>query len=391
MYITREITKKFMAASRLNTIVTVVGPRQAGKTTFLKAQAEAENASYLFFDDPDVKELFDVDIKRFENQYVSKEGITILDEIQYGKDPGRKLKYLADKGEKIWITSSSQILLRKDVLGWLVGRVSVIKLYQFSLGEFLSAKGLKEPTSKTLYRSIEEHMVYGGYPKVVLAKEKQDKESLLRDLYETMVLKDIARTFKIEDISALERLSTYLSHCISNVISYDNICKDLGLSFQSVKKYIDAMEKSYLILRVQPFYRNKLKEIIKQPKLYFIDTGMRNSIAKEFNVSQENKGKLFENYVMSELIKVGKEINYWQTKGGAEVDFIVRNGSSVVPIEVKAKADPGSLGTGMNSFISSYKPKTAYVVFLDGEESTIKREACTVKFVTIKTLLSDLG
>ncbi len=390
MYITREITKKFIAASRLNTIVTVVGPRQAGKTTFLKAQAETANVSYLFFDDPDVKELFDTDIKRFENQYVSKKGITILDEIQYGKDPGRKLKYLADNGEKIWITSSSQILLRKDVLGWLVGRVSIVKLYQFSLEEFLLAKGLKEPTIKTLYRSIEEHMIYGGYPKVVLAKEKQDKEDLLRDLYETMVLKDIARTFNIEDIGALERLSTYLSHCISNVLSYDNICKDLGLSFQSVKKYIDAMEKSYLILRVQPFYKNKLKEIIKQPKLYFIDTGIRNSIAKEFNVSLENKGKLFENYVMSELVKAGKTINYWQTKGGAEVDFIVHNGNIEIPIEVKVRADPESLSKGLNTFISSYNPKLAYVVFWEGEEFTVKRGGCNIKYVRVNTLISSL-
>ncbi len=390
MYVERKITREFINASKLNAILAVVGPRQAGKTTFLKVQGEATKARYLFFDDPDVKELFDSDIKRFENQYISAERTTILDEVQYGNDPGRKLKYLADKGEKIWLTSSSQILLGKDVLGWLVGRVSVIKLFQFSLNEFLSAKEQKETTKKILYRLIEEHMIYGGYPKVVLTKENSGKESLLRDLYETMVLKDIARTFKIDDIDSLERLSIYLSHCIGNILSYDSICKELSISFQSVKKYLDAMEKSYLIVRIHPFYKNKLKEIVKQPKLYFIDTGIRNVIAKEFQVSHENKGKLFENYVLSELIKADKEVRYWHTKGGAEVDFVVQGRDGAIPIEVKTKAAPGTLSKGMRAFINSYNPKTAYIVFWEGEESDLKEVGCHIKFVSIKKLLSDL-
>lgn len=232
MYIERRITKYFVRMSKLNNIVAVVGPRQAGKTTFLKEQARTANARYVFFDDPDVKELFDLDVKKFENQYLSDKGITILDEIQYGKDPGRKLKYFADKGEKLWLTSSSQIILSSSILGWLVGRVSIIRLYQFSLEEFLISRGQKEVTEKILSRMIEEHMIYGGYPKVVLTRDNSDKELLLRDLYETMVLKDIAMTFKIDDIGALERLSVYLSHCISNLLSYNNICNELGISFQ---------------------------------------------------------------------------------------------------------------------------------------------------------------
>lgn len=390
MYVVRKITKSFAAASRINSIVAVVGPRQAGKTTFLKAQAAAANARYVFFDDPDVKELFDSDIKRFENQYIAANGITILDEIQYGKEPGKKLKYLADKGKKLWLTSSSQILLGKEVLGWLVGRVSILRLYQFCLDEFLAAKGQKEITENILYRSIEEHIIYGGYPKVVLEKEAFGKEAILRDLHETMVLKDIARTFKIDDINALEQLSLYLSHCIGNLLSYSSICKELGLSFQSVKKYLDAMEKSYLIIRVKPFYRNKLKEMVKQPKLYFIDTGIRNAITKEFHISADNKGKLFENYILSELIKAGKEVKYWHTKGGTEVDFIIQNGKDVIPIEVKAKADSDNPGHGMNSFISSYSPSRAYVVFWEGKESNESRNGCEIKFVNVKGLLSDL-
>lgn len=391
MYVEREITKKFAASSHINNIVAVVGPRQAGKTTFLKAQGAAINAVYLFFDDPDVKELFDTDIKKFENQYLSGSKLTILDEIQYGKDPGRKLKYLADNGRKLWLTSSSQILLGKEVLGWLVGRASIMRLYQFSLNEFISAKGHREITERILSRLVEEHMAYGGYPKVVLENDNSNKEALLRDLYETMVLKDIARSFKIDDINALERLSIYLSHCIGNLLSYASVSKELGMSFQSVKKYLDAMEKSYLIIRIMPFYKNKTKELVKQPKLYFIDTGIRNAIAREFHANQESKGKLFENYVLSELIKAGSEPKYWQTKAGAEVDFIIQKGTENIPIEVKYTVNSDNIEKGMNSFISSYKPKRAFVVFSEGEKRRINKYGCDIKFVDVKSLLSALN
>ncbi len=390
MYIERKIKKDFFKASQLNNIVIVVGPRQAGKTTFLKEQAREVGAKYLFFDDPDVKELFDQDVKKFESQYILEEGITILDEIQYGKDAGKKLKYFADKGKKLWITSSSQITLSKDILGWLVGRASVIKLYQFSLDEFLTLKGQKEVTPKVLSRFIDEHIIYGGYPKVAMTKDNSDKELLLKDLYETMVLKDIARTFNIEDVNTLEELSVYLSHCIANLLSYNKISKELNLSFQSVKKYLDAMEKSYLIIRIKPFYRNKIKELVKQPKLYFIDTGLRNMIAKEFFISVENKGKLFENYVLTELIKAGKDIKYWQTKGGSEVDFVLQEGNEVVPIEVKSKIDSNNIEKGMKSFINYYKPKKAFVVFKDGNPQKSKRNGCEIKFVDVQGLISDL-
>ena len=231
MYVERNIEADFKVASRLNKVVIIVGPRQSGKTTFLQHQSGQSNAIYVMFDDPDAKELFDTDIKRFENQYMISGTVTILDEIQYCKEPGSKLKYLADKGRTLWITSSSQVSLSKEIIGWLVGRAAIIKLYPFSLNEFFFSKGLKEITKNILSRSIEEHMLYGGYPNIVIQKGKVDKEFLLKNLYETMVLKDIARTFNISNISALERMAVYLSHNVGNTLLYDKISSDLGSLF----------------------------------------------------------------------------------------------------------------------------------------------------------------
>jgi len=381
MYIEREIQKKFKKIFKSYNMVAVVGARQAGKTTFLKKHMNEYNSSYVLFDDPDARLLFEEDIKKFELQYIEGYNLTVLDEVQYCKDAGKNLKYLVDTGRKLWITSSSEIILAKEILSFLVGRVSIVKLYPFSFDEFLISKGHKTTTPGIIQRTIWEHMQYGGYPKVVLTKDIDMKKTILSDLYDTMLLKDVARTFAIDDIRALEEFSMYLAQSIGNIISYNDFSSSLNISFQTIKKYIDAMEKSYLIKRVFPFFSNKLKEIVKQPKLYFVDTGLRNVISKDFDV--ESNGKVFENYVFSELLKLGIIPKYWRTKTKAEVDFVVEKDKELIPIEVKLKADPGRIERSLKSFIHHYKPKTALVVTYKGKKGSIKVDGCTVRFVDI--------
>lgn len=390
MYITRDIKQKFQELFDTYNLIALVGARQAGKTTFLRENLERSKTNYLTFDDPDVKNLFDEDIKKFENQYLQGYNTVVLDEVQYGKEAGKKLKYLADKKRKLWISSSSQILLSKEVLSWLVGRISIMKLYPFSLNEFLEAKDQKELTSQILKRHIWEHAVYGGYPKVVLTKEIEMKKTILKDLYDLMILKDISNTFSIDDVGSLERFARYLSHSIGNVIVYEKVCSNLDLSFQTVKKYLDAMEKSYLVAKVEPFFTNKLKEITKQPKIYFIDTGLRNSIGNNFPLNFENQGKLFENYILTELLKLDPTIKYWQTKSKAEVDFVVNINNKIIPIEAKVKSS-GKIERSLRSFIDSYKPKSAIVVFYDGAKRETRLNGCKIIFTDVPGLQSILS
>jgi predicted AAA+ superfamily ATPase len=386
MYIEREIAKAFDTIVPVYNIIAIVGPRQAGKTTFLKERLNQANGSYIMFDDPDAKALFDEDIKKFENQYMQSGKLCVLDEIQYGKDAGRKLKYLADKGRKIWITSSSQTTLGSEVLSWLVGRVSILKLYPFSFNEFMLAKGQREANEAIIKRNAMEHIIYGGYPKVVLEESYELKIILLRDLNETMILKDVARTFSIEDINSLELFSRYLAQSIGNVLIYEKISSSLKTSFQTIKKYLNAMEKSYLISVVEPFYTNKLKEITKQPKIYFIDTGLRNSIINNFPKTLDNEGKLFENYVFCELTKLGKQAKYWQTKSKAEVDFIIEKEGYPIPIEVKVSAGEGEVEKSLRAFIETYEPKLAIVVFYAGIKKELKLGNCKIIFTDINGL-----
>ncbi|MEM7815820.1 MAG: ATP-binding protein [Candidatus Aenigmatarchaeota archaeon] len=389
MYVEREIREAFVKVSNIYNIVAVVGPRQAGKTTFLKEQMKGQKSSYVLFDDPDARAIFEDDVKRFEKQYMEGYHLTVLDEVQYCNDAGRKLKYLSDMGRRVWLTSSSEIVLGKEILSYLVGRVSIIKLYPFSLTEFLKARGQKEVTAGILVRSIWEHMVYGGYPKVVTTEDPEMKRTILKDLYDTMILKDVARTFSIEDIKALEEFAKYISLSIGSLFSYESVSKELKMPFQTARKYLDAMEKSYLILRVLPFHTNKRKEITKQPKIYFVDTGLRNFVAKAFD--SEPEGKLFENYVLSELIKLGLMPKHWRTKSKTEVDFVVERGNEIIPIEVKLNAKTGEIERSMRSFIAMYKPKTAIVVSYKGAKGETKVNGCRIFFTDVLGMRHFLG
>ena len=384
MYVEREIKERFAKVLKAYSLVAFVGARQSGKTTFLKEQAKPLKSSYVLFDDPDARGLFEEDIKKFEKQYVEGYDVAILDEVQYCKDAGGKLKYLADtiaKNKKIWITSSSETLLEKQILSYLVGRISILKLYPFSLPEFLRARKQKEVTNTILRRTVSEHATYGGYPKVVTTSDIETKKIILKDLYDTMILKDVAQTFSIDDIRSLQEFSRYLAINAGGLVSYEKMCKELNLSFQTVKKYLDALEKSYVIVRVQPFCTNKAKEITKQPKLYFVDTGLRNTIAKSFLI--EPDGALFENYVFSEILKLNIMPKYWRTKQKAEVDFIIETGNGVVPVEVKLNALSGKIERSLRSFIETYKPKRAIVVSYKGEKGAMNVGGCRIEFTNV--------
>jgi len=389
MYVEREISEKFGGLARAYGIVALVGARQSGKTTFLKEHAKNPGASYVLFDDPDARALFDQDVKKFEKQFIEGHAPVILDEVQYCKDAGRNLKYLADSGRNLWITSSSEILLGKEVLSFLVGRVSVLRLYPFSLKEFLSANGTQELTGQVLSRSVWEHATYGGYPKVVTTGDVEMKKTILSDLYQTMLFKDVARTFSIEDMNSLEKLAKYLAVNAGGAVSYENIGSEIGLSFQTLKKYLDAMEKSHIIRRIPPFHTNKTKEITRQPKAYFVDTGLRNAVAKSFATQVD--GKLFENYVATELFKAGFEPKYWRTKTGAEVDFIVEKDGKPTPIEVKLKTGNSKIESGLRAFIDEYSPENALVVAYEGKKMQAKRGKTRIQFTDVMQMRETLS
>jgi len=387
MYVERDVVRQFRKVAKIYPIVAVVGARQAGKTTFLKRQLQKQGGEYLLFDDRDIRRLFEDDVKKFEVQYL-KDRVAILDEVQYCKDPGPLMKYLADTGRRLWITSSTETLLSKNVLSYLVGRVSILRFYPFSLPEFLRARQQKAFSEDVLRRLIWEHATYGGYPKVVETADVDMRKTILRDLYETMLLKDTARVFSIEDVESLEQFVLYLAATVGGIISYDRVSRELGLSFRTVRKYLNALEQSYFVRRARPFYRNRTKEIKKQPKVFFVDGGLRSLLVKDFSATPT--GEAFENYVYTELLKAGFEPRYWRSKTGAEVDFVVEQEDGLVPMEVKLRSD-GRVESGLKAFIEMYKPKRAFVVFYNGERKEETYKGTEVVFCSVLDMLKQKG
>lgn len=387
MYVERDVEGHFDKVAEIYNIVAVVGARQSGKTTLLRRKLGEVNGDYVTLDDPDARNMFNEDIKKFEKQYIGSNKVTGIDEAQYGRDAGIKLKYLADKGYKLWITSSSETLLSKDVLSHLVGRVSIIKLYPFSLTEIQKARKIRELTDKIRERLVWEHAAYGGYPKVVLEDDIESRKIILRDLINTMLLKDVSQTFSIDDLTSLEKLSKYLAVNTGNIISYENITSYLDIAFQTLKKYLDAMEKSHITKTIEPYYTNKNKELTKKPRIYFIDTGLRNTLINKYPIDVQ--GKDFENYVLTELLKQGHQIRYWRTKSKAEVDFIIEKDSSLTPIEVKTTT--AKITSGLKSFIKTYKPEKAYITTYKSQTKKQEYGGCNITATDIYGLLKNMA
>jgi predicted AAA+ superfamily ATPase len=169
-------------------------------------------------------------------------------------------------------------------------------------------------------------------------------------------------------------------------LSLDKMSKNVAISYKTLKEYLSAMEKSYLIRLVPPFFSNPNKELTKLPKVYFIDNGMRNIISG--NVGMEMDGPSFENLIFTELVKLGYKPKYWQKKTGTEVDFVVRLGNETIPLEVKLKSLELKIGSGMRSFIDQYSPKRGYIVNASGKRGEIEVNGTNVYFIDIIKLRS---
>ncbi len=267
-------------------------------------------------------------------------------------------------------------LLDKEVLSHLVGRISVVRLYPFSLPELLRAKGVKACPPFVVEQITREHMRYGGYPRVVLTDDPDLKTAILNDLFETMLLKDVMKAFAIRDYTALEGCARFLAATPGAIVSYEEMSAAFSIDSRTLKRYLDALEKSYLITFVRPFFTNKAKELVKRPKAYYLDTGMRNAVLG--HADTEPDGRLFEGYVLTELVKMGHRPRFWRTKVGTEVDFVVMRANRPLPIEVKLQSNPRTVPQGLRSFIDAFKPKQALVIVHRGGSGTTRYQGCKV-------------
>lgn len=385
----------------------IIGPRQVGKTTlmnFLKDYLEkrGDKSVYLSLDFENDRKYFDSQnnlVNKLKLEFGEEHGFVFIDEIQRKTDAGIFLKgiYDMDLPYKFIVSGSGSVELKEKVHESLAGRKLLFEVPPVSFFEFLNFKTdykYKErfeeffavEKDKNL-EMLEQYLNYGGYPRIVLSSAQEEKARIIDEIFRSYVEKDISTLLKVEKIDIFRSLVKILAGQISGLVNYSEISNTLGISLVTAKNYIYYLEKTYIIRRLDPFYRNTRKEITKSPAIYFYDLGLRNySLGIFGNVARaDDFGFLFQNFVfniLQEKIKfTGAKINFWRTKDKAEVDFVYSLREIVVPIEVKYKPfNESAIERSLRSFIEKYNPQKAIIITKDFE-AQLKVGRTNVAFV----------
>ena len=391
MYIKRFLESSIENYLSTPEIIAIIGPRQAGKTTLmLHLQKKLEYSFYMSFEDVELRQLFDHSVKDFLKIYIEPYKTIFIDEFQYSKEGGKNLKFVYDKlrekeeFKKIIISGSSSLELTIRAVKHLVGRIFSFSLYPLSFSEYMQFKDANlheafkiktqdpdNPISSQFIETVRPHFLeyirFGGYPRVARCEKEAEKTMVLKNIYQTYLLRDVKDLIDIADDYKMQTLVKALSIQIGNILSYQELSASVGVSFQTLKKYLNFLEKTFILYRIPPYYRNKRTELVKNPKIYFGDTGLRNAVLNDFRRMdiRVDKGALYENFHFSEYLKEGITPRFWRTKSGAEVDFVIEEYEKLFPIEIKGrlKASPSGLpiSPSFRSFMTKYRPERGFV------------------------------
>jgi len=380
--------------------IVLIGSRQVGKTFLLYSLIQ-----HLVREmEVDQKDIFYFDLERLGNFELLNRGVdsfinfineqspkgtkkfVFIDEIQYLDNPTKLLKILVDHYAdkiKVFATGSSVLTIKKKFQDSLVGRKITFEIYSLNFKEYLIfksednlknimekyksfsyAKTISNISHNELLDNYFEYAIFGGYPAVTLIKEYAKKKKYLDDIYNSYIRRDISTLFSLENITAFNRMVKLLALNIGNLINIQELSKEVGIARQTIEKYFFILESTYICRFIQPYFTNKRKEIVKMPKVYFYDLGLRNRIINDFRKIEDRTdgGCLIENTVFKNLLKrvENKEnIKFWRMKYGVEVDFIIEE-NGILPIEVKL-AETNKIPMGIASFMKNYKTKKIVV------------------------------
>lgn len=349
-YIKRKMEDTILTYLSKPEIIAIVGARQCGKTTMLKhVFAGLERAVFLTFEDIKVLELFEKHTDEFIKLYIKPYAYVFIDEFQYVKNGGKILKYIFDTSHtKIIISGSSAVDLTVHAVKYLVGRIFVMTMYPLDFGEYLRfrhsqlwtqyaesridfARGIPkhpkvpEGIAQLLVEPFIEYAIFGGYPRVALAERFEEKIEVLKNIYNTYFLREVKDILGVIDDYKLADLIKALALQVGNLVAYRELSGISGLAHPTLKKYLNFLEKTYISFAVRPYHKNKRTEIVKNPKVYFFDTGLRNYIANDFRglTERTDAGALLENAVAQQLLKQNLLPYFWRTKRKEELDFVV--------------------------------------------------------------------
>jgi len=406
VFFPRKMFSALLGQANDKKISLILGARQTGKTTLLKQlHLGLSKTNKCLFLDLDVLSNYEK-VSTFEkllntlkvDGYVENQKdffFLFLDEFQKYSSMTKIMKNVYDNlgNVKIYASGSSSVTIKDQIQESLAGRKRVTELFPLDFEEFLwfkqkdkLAKNISNISKlkgdslysslKEYYALLEEFLIFGGYPEVALKSTKEEKMEVLSSIFDLYVKKDLVEYLNMEKILETKKLIEFLAVNNGQKIKYDNLSAITSLKFNEIKRQIEILRETYIIEILRPFYTNKNKEIVKIPKMYFIDNGVRNFFINNFNelTLRNDSGFLFEEFVISELLKKGtRNLKFWQDKNGNEVDIIIE-GANLIPIEVKFKQNLKSEDfRGIKAFLKEYsKVKKSYLVNL-AVQKTLKK------------------
>ncbi len=332
--IPRRIQPELQAQLSEYPIVTVLGPRQAGKTTLVRAVLPSY--TYVSLESPDTRQLATDDPRAFLKQYSPP---AIFDEIQRAPHLLSYLQGIVDENKgngQYVLTGSHQLQLREAITQSLAGRTGILQLLPFSIAE-LQDGGIE-------FDDASRYLMQGFLPRIY--DQKQRPYTAYANYFQTYVERDVRQLIKLKDVVLFEKFMKLLAGRVGQVINYQSLSSDVGVDGMTIKAWLSILEASYIVFRLPPYFENFGKRVIKTPKIYFTDTGLLCYLLGIERLEQVSRdpliGHLFENLVVLESLKarynrgLTPNLYFYRDNQGHEIDLLHQRGSELSGIEIKS-------------------------------------------------------
>ena len=356
IYLVRELSKLILKKLQPNKVVILYGARRVGKTMLVKEILANVNEPILMLNGDDINVHDKLSIRSIENykQILGTCKLLYIDEAQKIPEIGLKLKLMIDEieGLRIIISGSSSFDIHKNAGEPLTGRKYTFTLYTLSENEYTQVENNMNKMDK-----VRERLVFGNYPELLHLPDRQDKVDYLNEMISSYLLKDILVYEHIKNSQKIFNLLRLIAFQIGGEVSLQELGIQLGISKNTVEKYLDLLSKVFILHKVEGFSRNLRKEITKNSRWYFLDNGIRNAVIANFNPLQARNdiGALWENYMISERLKyqeyrrISSNNYFWRTYEQQEIDWVEERDGSLFGYEFKWKEEKVKIPTQWKS------------------------------------------
>jgi uncharacterized protein len=325
-----------------NKVLVVYGPRRVGKTTLIQSFLSKTNLRYRNDSGENTKVQHILSSNDFDliKEYCHGYDLIVIDEAQNIPHVGKGLKIIVDQvpAIKVLVTGSSSFDLSNKVGEPLVGRQRIIKLFPISVMELskqISAFDIKE--------RLKDWLIYGMYPEIIISEAKKIKIEYLNEMVNSYLLKDILALENIKSSRLLMDLLRLLAHQVGSEVSLNELSNKLNIDIKTVARYLDLLEKTFIIISIGGYSRNLRSEVVSKRKYYFVDNGIRNGLINSFNEIEHrhDMGQLWENFIFIERLKkksyeqLYTNDYFWRTYAKAEIDLIEERDGKIFPFEFK--------------------------------------------------------